>query len=115
GLGQEGPTRTKTRVRSNGQTLLRLDDGGPGTPVGELPDAAWSAIETADVVLVSCYGAGVSADHRLRTLLQERAAGRAMVWDPHPRGAPPVPGCTVVTPNLDEARTLSGMPSAPPD
>src|SRR5690606_31976169 len=62
-----------------------------------------------------CYGAGVSADHRLRTLLQERAAGRAMVWDPHPRGAPPVPGCTVVTPNLDEARTLSGMPSAPPD
>ena len=26
-----------------------------------------------------------------------------MVWDPHPRGPAPVPGCRLVTPNLKEA------------
>ena len=31
------------------------------------------------------------------------------MWDPHPRGATPVPGVTLATPNLDEARTASGV------
>ena len=32
-----GSTRRKTRVRCAGQSLLRLDDGGPGTPGRRLP------------------------------------------------------------------------------
>jgi D-beta-D-heptose 7-phosphate kinase / D-beta-D-heptose 1-phosphate adenosyltransferase len=31
-----------------------------------------------------------------------------VVWDPHPRGSAPVRGCTLVTPNAEEARLYSG-------
>jgi sugar/nucleoside kinase (ribokinase family) len=30
------------------------------------------------------------------------------VWDPHPRGPAPVPGITIATPNLAEARGVTG-------
>jgi len=33
------------------------------------------------------------------------------VWDPHPQGAPPVPGVAVATPNLAEARRAAGRSS----
>jgi rfaE bifunctional protein nucleotidyltransferase chain/domain/rfaE bifunctional protein kinase chain/domain len=114
-LRQAGPTRRKTRVRSLGQSLLRIDDGGPGTPLGQLPDEAVTAIEGADVVLVSCYGAGTTAHEGLRHLLAERARRRPVLWDPHPRGGAPVPGCTLVSPNLAEARTQTGMPDGSGD
>src|SRR5205823_5628890 len=32
-----------------------------------------------------------------------------LVWDPHPRGAPPVPGTAVVTPNRQEAAVFTGQ------
>jgi D-beta-D-heptose 7-phosphate kinase/D-beta-D-heptose 1-phosphate adenosyltransferase len=106
-LAQQGATRTKTRVRSGGQSLLRLDDGGPGDPVGALPDAAVAAIRDADVVVASCYGAGTSHHPELRQLLTGRAAEHPVLWDPHPRGGAPVPGCLLVTPNLAEARAAA--------
>jgi rfaE bifunctional protein nucleotidyltransferase chain/domain len=31
-----------------------------------------------------------------------------VVWDPHPRGQTPIPGCALVTPNEAEARHFSG-------
>lgn len=114
-LRQAGPTRRKTRVRSLGQSLLRIDDGGPGTPLGPLPTEALAAIDDADVVLVSCYGAGTTAHEELRRHLARRATGRPVVWDPHPRGGTPVPGCTLVSPNLAEARAGSGMPDGSGD
>jgi D-beta-D-heptose 7-phosphate kinase/D-beta-D-heptose 1-phosphate adenosyltransferase len=106
-LGHEGGTRRKVRVRSGGQSLLRLDDGGPGTPQGPLPDQARSALESADVVLVSDYGAGTTSHAELRAALKQVGARRAVCWDPHPRGASPVPGTTLVTPNLAEARAAA--------
>jgi rfaE bifunctional protein nucleotidyltransferase chain/domain len=109
-LPQEGGTREKTRVRSRGQSLMRLDRGGPATPVGDLPADARAAIRDADVVLVSCYGAGVSRHEGIRAAVAARAHHGPVVWDPHPRGGPPVPGCTLVTPNLAEARAAAGLP-----
>ena len=103
-LGHEGGTRRKVRVRSGGQSLLRLDDGGPGTPDGDLPEGARAALETADVVLVSDYGAGTTSHAELRRVLEQVASRRPVCWDPHPRGADPVAGCALVTPNLSEAR-----------
>ncbi|MFP5334398.1 MAG: PfkB family carbohydrate kinase [Actinomycetes bacterium] len=111
-LSHVGATRRKTRVRSGGQSLLRLDDGGPGHPVGDLPDAARSAVESADVVLVSDYGAGTTAHDGLRVVLTAVAARSRLVWDPHPKGAEPVPGATLVTPNLAEARGAVGESGA---
>ncbi|WP_432545959.1 PfkB family carbohydrate kinase [Kineococcus sp. SYSU DK004] len=110
-LPHAGGTRRKSRVRGNGQVLLRLDDGGPGSP-GPL-DAPLRArvaglLAEADVVLVSDYGAGTTRDPVLRELLTSVAASTPVVWDPHPRGGDPVPGCALVTPNLAEARAAAG-------
>lgn len=109
-LPHVGGTRTKTRVRSAGQSLVRLDEGGPGRP-GALDDAglgpARRALAAADAVLVSDYGAGTTRDPRLRALLAATAARTRTVWDPHPRGGEPVPGCALVTPNAAEARAAA--------
>ncbi|MBT0769634.1 bifunctional heptose 7-phosphate kinase/heptose 1-phosphate adenyltransferase [Kineosporia sp. J2-2] len=102
-LGHEGGTRTRTRLRASGQCLLRLDEGGPGTPVPDSVDRVDEVLESADVVLVSDYGAGVTRHPELRELLVRAAARRPVLWDPHPRGGDPVPGCLLVTPNLAEA------------
>jgi rfaE bifunctional protein nucleotidyltransferase chain/domain len=118
-LGHEGPTRRKTRVRGSGQSLVRVDDGGPGTPAG-VDEAAVHRVRDAvagcDAVLVSDYGGGVTRDPLLRELLAESAARVPLVWDPHPRGGEPVPGAALVTPNAAEAaRAARGLPVPPAD
>ncbi|MCK9795362.1 PfkB family carbohydrate kinase [Isoptericola sp. 4D.3] len=102
-LRQAGPTRRKTRVRSAGQTIVRVDDGGPAAPVDVPAARVREALEDADVVLVSDYGGGTTHDGAVRDALAATARTRTVVWDPHPRGGPPVPGAAVVTPNLAEA------------
>ena len=103
-LGHLGPTRRKTRLRSVGQSLLRMDDGGPGTPTTIPAERLRAVLRSADAVLVSDYGAGTTTDPIMRHILTEIAVGTTVVWDPHPRGGEPVPGCALVTPNLAEAR-----------
>jgi rfaE bifunctional protein nucleotidyltransferase chain/domain len=103
-----GTTPVKTRLRSGGHTFARLDSGS-GTAITEVTRAARGAVEAADSILVSDYGAGSTSDPEIRELLTCRAAARAMVWDPHPRGACPVPGVALVTPNAAEAATASGI------
>lgn len=111
-LPHVGGTRLKTRLRSAGQSLLRMDEGGPGAPDEPDLDAVAHALSRADVVLVSDYGAGTTHHPGLRDLLTQAAArGTPVVWDPHPRGANPVPGVHVVTPNLAEAvRAAAELP-----
>ena len=68
------------------------------------------ALADAGAVLVSDYGRGVAADPAVRAALARAVRRRVpVVWDPHPRGADPVPGVTVVTPNLGEARRAAGI------
>lgn len=107
-LGHEGGTRTKTRVRSAGQTLVRIDAGGPGTPLEVDAGGLAAVLGDADVILVSDYGGGITRDESVRRALTDSAARVPVVWDPHPRGGSPVPGCAVVTPNLAEARAAWG-------
>ena len=114
-LAHDGATRVKTRVRAGGQSIARIDTGGPGRPLDGLTPASAAAIAEADVVLVSCYGGGTTADPGVREVLAARARRRAVVWDPHPRGADPVAGCALVTPNLDEARIRAGLQRADGD
>ena len=98
-----GSTREKTRLLAGGRTLLRWDRGEPGPFFVDRPTLA-EAVSDAGCVLVSDYGAGMSADPVVRDWLAECAAVMPVVWDPHPRGADPVAGCAAVTPNLAEAR-----------
>ncbi|MBB2912042.1 rfaE bifunctional protein nucleotidyltransferase chain/domain/rfaE bifunctional protein kinase chain/domain [Streptosporangium becharense] len=112
-LPLRGSTVTKTRVRARGQTLLRIDTGD-GRP-GGVPDAATARraarlLRNASAVLVSDYGRGVA--DVLGPFLRDLPV--PLVWDPHPRGPAPVPGCALVTPSESEARLLSARPYASP-
>jgi rfaE bifunctional protein nucleotidyltransferase chain/domain len=109
-LGHDGPTRCKTRVRSAGQSLLRIDDGGPGCPTTVDLEQVRCILQSAEAVLVSDYGAGLTRDSRIREVLTEAAGRTRLVWDPHPKGGSPVGGAAVVTPNLAEAALTTERP-----
>ncbi|WP_199440898.1 D-glycero-beta-D-manno-heptose 1-phosphate adenylyltransferase [Umezawaea beigongshangensis] len=96
------PTTVKTRLRSSGRSIARIDRSGGGEPPVLTGDAL-DAVRSADAVLVADYGRGTAADPRLRDLLGALARHVPVVWDPHPRGPRPVPCARLVTPNLSEA------------
>jgi rfaE bifunctional protein nucleotidyltransferase chain/domain/rfaE bifunctional protein kinase chain/domain len=100
------PTPVKTRVRADGHTLARIDRTRAGKPT--VTAEMLAALRSADAILVSDYGRGLTEDPALRDVLTELATRVPVVWDPHPKGASPVRGVTVVTPNLDEATRLCG-------
>ena len=108
-----GETPEKARVLAGGRPVVRLDRGG-GTGCGPLTTEARTALAEADAVLVSDYGRGVAAAADVRAAL----GAAPVVWDPHPRGPAPVPGCVLVTPNASEAarfadeRRSSASPAA---
>lgn len=110
-LPDDGSTSVKTRCRAHDQTLLRLDVPGRSRPASSTAQLA-SALEAADVVLVSDYGRGFASLPWVRDVLAEAARRVPVVWDPHPRGADPVPGTRVVTPN--EAEVAHVLDVAPP-
>ncbi|MFI8962563.1 D-glycero-beta-D-manno-heptose 1-phosphate adenylyltransferase [Streptomyces sp. NPDC053493] len=105
-LPLDGTLPVKTRVLAGGRPLVRLDRGGgrPGRPGAD----ALAALRAARAVLVSDYGRG-TADV-LREALTEAAARVPLVWDPHPRGGPPVPGTCLATPNAKEAAAFAPEP-----
>ncbi|MFG1700009.1 PfkB family carbohydrate kinase [Nonomuraea sp. NPDC049309] len=100
-LPLRGGTVRKTRIRSRGQTLVRLDTGD-GTARFSPTEEAAQAISRAGAVLVSDYGRGVA--RMARALLREISV--PVVWDPHPRGEQPIPGCALLTPSEAEARQM---------
>lgn len=112
-LGLDGSTAVKTRIRAAGRTLMMLDEHDVCPPVGREGETALAsarrALTAAGGVLVSDYGRGVAAHTDLRAALAEAARRSPLVWDPHPRGAVPVPNTAVVTPNSREARVIASL------
>ena len=108
-LRHDGQTPVKKRVRSAGQSLLRIDTGASGR-LGGLPPGAAVALRSASAVLVADYGRGMAAHADVRAALAGLPRSVPVVWDPHRRGARPLSGLRLVTPNLDEA-----LGALPPD
>jgi D-beta-D-heptose 7-phosphate kinase / D-beta-D-heptose 1-phosphate adenosyltransferase len=106
-----GRTPAKERVRVAGQSLLRLDreEAAPAPPA--VTGAMTEVVRSAGAVLVSDYGRGLATDPALRAAVTAAARAVPVVWDPHPRGADPVPGARLVTPNLTEALRFAGRPA----
>jgi rfaE bifunctional protein nucleotidyltransferase chain/domain/rfaE bifunctional protein kinase chain/domain len=109
-LPMTGQLAEKTRFRADGRTLLRADRGG-GAAAAAGAEAA-DAIASAGAVLVSDYGRGITADEFVRAALRRQAQRVPLVWDPHPRGAGPVPRTRLATPNYAEALAAAGQPAA---
>lgn len=112
-LAARGRTRSKTRVRAAGQSLVRIDNGDLAPTNGPLPDEAAAALAGADAVLVADYGAGTTAVRAVREALAVVGRRRPVVWDPHRAGAPCTLGTTVVLPNGGEVLALAGMDRHP--
>jgi D-beta-D-heptose 7-phosphate kinase/D-beta-D-heptose 1-phosphate adenosyltransferase len=107
GLPARGGTPVKRRVRADGQSLLRLDSGGPPGGVPAASERVLEAVRGAGTVLVADYGRGTVDAVGIREVLGAVATDVAVVWDPHPRGSEPVPGTRLVTPNEEEAAVLA--------
>ena len=105
-LGLSGPTPEKIRVRAEGRSLLRMDRGGEPGAVGALGADGLRALARAGAVLVADYGRGVAAQPSVREALRRAPSRVPVVWDPHPRGATPVAGVRLATPNRAEAARL---------
>jgi rfaE bifunctional protein nucleotidyltransferase chain/domain/rfaE bifunctional protein kinase chain/domain len=106
-----GGTPVKQRVRVGDHSVARLDSGSPTAVLGPLPAAAAEAIRDAAAVLVADYGRGTTAAPDVRAALA--AAAGPVVWDPHPRGADPVPSARLVTPNGAEAARVAATSGVP--
>ncbi|HEX2285294.1 MAG TPA: PfkB family carbohydrate kinase [Mycobacterium sp.] len=104
GLPMSGSTVCKTRIRAAGQSMLRMDHGDGAAVAGALPASVADVIDDARAVCVADYGHGVTSHQGIRGLLTRAADRIPVVWDPHPRGATPIPGCWLVTPNQAEAQ-----------
>lgn len=102
-----GRTPEKVRLRAGGQSLLRLDRGGTVGNAGPLTDRAREALTGSDAVLVADYGRGLSTVAEARAALCDAARRVPLVWDPHPRGAAPVPAARLVTPSEPESRRFA--------
>jgi len=102
-----GGTAVKQRVRVGDHSVVRLDSGSPVATLGPLPEEAAAAIRDAAAVLVADYGRGTTSAPDVRAALA--AARGPVVWDPHPRGADPVPSARLVTPNGAEAARVADV------
>jgi D-beta-D-heptose 7-phosphate kinase/D-beta-D-heptose 1-phosphate adenosyltransferase len=116
-LPHDGATPVKQRVRAGGQSLVRLDSGSRCGSVHGVPDDVVPVLREvlagAAAVLVADYGRGVAGVPALRDLLAALPHRVPVVWDPHPKGAQPVPGARLVTPNRSEAALFAGRLGLP--
>lgn len=103
-----GTTVSKTRFAASEVPLLRVDAGTGRAADAPLVPAVREALREAGAVLVADYGLGVTSVVELRSELESAAQRIPVVWDPHPRGSDPVPGCRLVTPNQGEAAHFGG-------
>ena len=104
-----GPTAEKIRIRSGGQSLLRMDRDQPGAQHSSIVPAMREAIEQAGMLLVSDYGQGLVEVPELRLAAEQAARRGRVVWDPHRHGARPVADALMVIPTFAEACEISGL------
>jgi D-beta-D-heptose 7-phosphate kinase / D-beta-D-heptose 1-phosphate adenosyltransferase len=106
-LPLRGGTPCKVRVRASGQPLVRLDAGNGRAAPAQLDARVTRVLRGAGAILVSDYGRGMTAHPGLVVALACLPREIPVVWDPHPRGEPPVPGVRLATPNRAEARAFA--------
>jgi D-beta-D-heptose 7-phosphate kinase/D-beta-D-heptose 1-phosphate adenosyltransferase len=126
GLVEDGsrPTIRKTRVVSQNQQLLRIDEERTTPLAAEVETRVLAALErawdAADLVVVSDYGKGVLTPRVLARLCGGGRAARAaggprVIVDPKGRDYARYRGAYLLTPNRMEAETATGIDLDEPD
>ncbi len=109
------PTTTKTRILSQNQQLLRLDEENskeiPKKILKELLDSFDKALPEADVVIVSDYGKGVFQFDVVQHIIKRcRSKNVAAFVDPKGLSWERYSGATCVTPNTAELNLIAPFP-----
>ncbi|GIK00308.1 hypothetical protein Aspvir_004330 [Aspergillus viridinutans] len=109
------PTCHKTRIIGNGRHLVRLDREIV-TPIGEEQrraalDPVRQYLPHARGMICSDYNKGFLCESVLQSLIREAVSlDRKVIVDPKIGDCSRYAGVTVLMPNLDELRLLSGLP-----
>jgi len=108
------PTATKTRIVSNGQQLLRLDNEEISTLDTNIRDALLNKINdtlsSCDAIILSDYGKGIFQTHGFAQSVISSAQNYnvPVIVDPKGKDWDRYRGATCVTPNLKELETVYG-------
>jgi D-beta-D-heptose 7-phosphate kinase/D-beta-D-heptose 1-phosphate adenosyltransferase len=110
------PTTTKTRILSQNQQLLRLDEENskeiPKKILKKLLDSFDKALPEADVVIVSDYGKGVFPFDVVQHIIKRcRSKNVAAFIDPKGFSWERYSGATCVTPNTAELNLIAPFPA----
>jgi rfaE bifunctional protein kinase chain/domain len=111
----EAPDRatiSKTRIIAGQQQICRIDHEDrseiPAHLLTELLDRIAPALEQCDVVVLSDYAKGTLTDECCRRIIQR--AGKPVIVDPKSKDFRKYLGCSLITPNQQEAAAASGIP-----
>ncbi len=112
------PTIRKTRVVSQSQQLLRIDEEQVRPLDAAIEATLLERIEAqmqgVDIVVVSDYGKGVLTERVLERLCRAKSGPRVLV-DPKGRSYERYRGAHIITPNKLEAETATGISLDEPD
>lgn len=113
-------TTYKTRYLARGQQLLRADqeDTDPldDYAVGQLIDSFKSALDDADIVVLSDYAKGCLGDAVLKSAIEAaKAAGKKVIADPKNNDLTRYDGVDVIKPNTLELQMATGLISEDDD
>ncbi len=111
-VDENRPTTRKTRLVSQNQQLLRIDEEVVGAPSADIEQLLLDRIEAEskdiDIVVVSDYGKGVLTEKVLDRLCRAPNRPRVLV-DPKGNDYTRYRGASLLTPNKVEAETATGM------
>jgi D-beta-D-heptose 7-phosphate kinase/D-beta-D-heptose 1-phosphate adenosyltransferase len=108
-------TTRKLRVIGAHQQIVRVDHEDVFPCSAEIEsgflDVIGSAIDAADIVILSDYGKGVCSDRAIRTVIERaEAAGKKVLVDPKRLDLTVYRGAFVLTPNRKELSDATGLP-----
>lgn len=108
------PTTTKTRFVAHNQHVVRADVETHAPLTGAVEDKLMqrvaSAVESADVVVISDYAKGVMTEAVTRMAIRSaRGAATPVVVDPKGLRYEQYRGATILTPNLDDAARAANL------
>lgn len=109
------PTTRKVRAMAGPHHLLRVDFEHKQYLSPQIEDQVFSLFEKAvgscDIVIVEDYAKGFLTPSLMKKVLQSaRSKNKKILVDPNPKSSPSLyEGVSLMTPNRDEAVTLSGL------
>ena len=115
-IDKDRPTTTKTRFRADGQQVLRVDEEVT-TPVDhataeQLLATFSDAVRSVELVVLSDYAKGAVSPNVVRQVIDiARKAGKPVVTDPKLADFSIYSGSIMLTPNLGELQSATGLTS----